>query len=171
MSDEPSHAGEPVASRPRFAPGYGVDPRATGEMLSWEWVTEQLQQARNYWVCTAGADGRPHAAPVWGLWLDGELSFSTDEISRKARNLAAHPEIVVHLESGDDVVILEGTVEVATDREWLRRFCDVYAQKYDVTFDPDSIPGLAYRLKLSSAMAWQERAFPGTVTKFTFPAE
>ena len=34
---------------------------------------------------------------------------------RKGRNLAENPNVAVHLESGDDVVILEGVAEVVTD--------------------------------------------------------
>ncbi len=54
-------------------------------------------------------DGRPHAAPAWGVWLAGRVCFSTSPGSVKARNLAAHPRVVVHLESADNVVIIEGT--------------------------------------------------------------
>ena len=65
---------------------------------------------RSYWVTTTRADGRPHAMPVWGLWLDGALWFSSDPDSVKGRNLAARPDAVVHLESGDEVCILDGRV-------------------------------------------------------------
>ena len=35
--------------------------------------------------------------------------------TRKGRNLAENPNVAVHPESGDDVVILEGVAEVVTD--------------------------------------------------------
>src|SRR3712207_8482388 len=35
--------------------------------------------------------------------------------TRKARNLAANPNVVAHSESGENVVILEGVVEEVTD--------------------------------------------------------
>jgi len=60
------------------------------------------------------ADGLPHAVPVWGVWVDGALYFGTDRRSRKARNLATNQGAVVHLESGDDAVILEGFAEEIT---------------------------------------------------------
>ena len=44
------------------------------------------------WVCSTRPDGRPHAMPVWALWIDGALWFSTDPSSYKARNLARSPE-------------------------------------------------------------------------------
>ncbi len=79
---------------------------------------------RNYWVCTTRADGRPHAMPVWGLWLDDAVLFSTDPESVKARNLAARPDVVVHLESGDDVVVVDGRAERLTGSELPADFVD-----------------------------------------------
>lgn len=85
------------------------------EGVPWSWAEERLEQARNYWLCTTRADGRPHAAPVWALWR--LLWFSTDPSSQKVRNVAREPRAVVHLESGDDVVIVEGVIE---QRRWGR---------------------------------------------------
>jgi hypothetical protein len=118
---------EPVASRPRFARGYGVPPDPEG-MLAWSWAEEQLEASRNYRVVFVRPDGGPHSAPVWGLWVDGAVLFSTSPDSRKGRNLARDPRVVINLESGDDVVILEGEVEtIALDD----RLADLYEAKYD----------------------------------------
>src|SRR4051812_9693775 len=100
----------PPPERPGLVAGNGIDQPAEG-LLPWSFVDERRATAHNYWVVTSSAAGRPHAAPVWGLWLDGRFYFSTDPASRKGRNLAANPALVVHLESGDDAVILEGTAE------------------------------------------------------------
>src|SRR3954447_26810544 len=116
-------------------PGYGVGAEPSPELLSWRWVADQLTSARNYWIATARPDGRPHVAPVWGLWLDEAFYFSTDPASRKARNLEANPALVVHLESGDDVVILEGTAERVTDPSLRGRFADAYDAKYQMRPD------------------------------------
>lgn len=124
------HAPEP--DRP-YMPGYGLEQAtsAPGERLPWERVQQLLEEARNYWVVTVRPDGRPHAMPVWGLWLDGAIYFSTGRRSRKARNFAANPEVVVHLESGDPAVIIEGTVAEVTDAGTLRHFAEVYERKYN----------------------------------------
>src|SRR5437879_1333607 len=88
-------------------------PKGTkAEFLPWEWTTERIKRSHNYWICTTRPDGRPHAVPVWGVWVEDALYFSTDPNSRKAKNLAASPAISVHLESGDEVVILEGQAEI-----------------------------------------------------------
>ncbi len=163
--EQPSRQGEPRAGRPRMPAGYGIHPLEAGGLLSWSTVTDQLAKARNYWVITTGKD-RPHAAPVWGIWLDDAIYFSTDRASRKSRNLAANPEIVAHLESGDDVVILEGTACEITDSELLTRFADAYETKYQMPGTDGSSP--IYELRPRVVHAWLEKDFPRTATSWRF---
>ncbi len=88
---------------------YGLKPRK--QYLPWTHVRERLASAHNYWICTTRPDGRPHSIPVWGFFFDDTLYFGTGRSTRKARNLVHNPALSIHLESGDDVVILEGTAE------------------------------------------------------------
>ncbi len=81
--------------------------------LPWTWATERLTQARNYWIATTRPDGQPHSRPVWGVWLDDIFYFSTGSLAEQ--NLATNPAITVHLESGSEVVIIEGTAEPISD--------------------------------------------------------
>ena len=69
----------------------------------------RLRAAMTYWIATTRPDGRPHSMPVWGVWVDGALWFGTG--GQKIRNLAHQPWAVAHLESGEDVAIIEGPVE------------------------------------------------------------
>ena len=155
---------EPTATRPRFAPGYGV-PDSPDGMLSWSWAEQRLEAARNYWIGTARSDGSPHAAPVWGLWIDDAVLFSTSPHSRKGRNLARDPRVVVHLESGDEVVIVEGEV----GRVRLEpAAADAYEEKYAFRPDPESPDGLWYAVRPKVAYAWRESAYPRTATRFAF---
>ncbi len=125
----------PQSDRPQMPSGYGVDPAATGGLLSWEEAVAKLTDARNYWVATTRPDGRPHVVPVWGLWMDGAFYFGTEAESRKGRNLATNPHIVVHLESGDDAVIIEGQAQRVLDQaEWERVLAALEA-KYSLPAD------------------------------------
>lgn len=154
---------EPASSRPHI-PGYGVPDTDQG-MLPWNHVTERLEQARNYWVGTVGADGRPHTVPVWGIWIDGALYFGAGP--RTERNLRANPAVAVHLESGDDVVILEGEAEKFSDPDpaLFGRLADASAAKYD--WRPDTMGG--YRVRPRVAYAWT--TFPADATRFRFGAD
>ena len=97
----------PRASRPRFPTEYGVPTHAKG-LLPWSHVADRMEKAMHYWISTTGPDGQPHATPVDGLWLDDRLYFGGSPQTRRQRNLAANPSVCVHLESGSDVVILQG---------------------------------------------------------------
>ena len=77
-------------------------------VLEWAWVDDQLRQAGTYWV-VARSPGHPHPRPVWGLWDTGQLHLSIGSPST-LRALALDPTLTVHLDSGTDVVILEGRV-------------------------------------------------------------
>lgn len=157
------------AIRPKME-NYGIHESEEG-MLTWDFVDEQMAKSRNYWVSTTRPDGRPHAAPVWGVWLDGNLYFGTSPTARKARNLNANPAIVVHLESGDDVVILEGTAVKLTTMpaEQYETFGTAYAAKYN-GFKPNSPSATEpiYTMKIKTAMAWLEKDFPRTATRWEF---
>jgi len=141
--------------------GYGVPTDASGaQVLPWSWAEERLTQARNYWICTAHADGRPHAAPVWGVWLDGTVWFGTSPESAKGRNIARDSRIVVHLESGDDVVILEGDVELPP--ELPEPVGDAYEAKYGQR--PPRL--MAFRPRI--AQTWTESDFVHNATRWVF---
>src|SRR5437016_4155658 len=157
---------EPASSRPSFTPGYGIDPAKTEGLLPWSFVAERMAGSRNYWVASSRPDGRPHVAPVWGLWLDDAFYFSTDPESVKGRNLTAKPEVVIHLESGDEVVILEGTAERVVEQAELTRFAETYDAKYGFKPDPTKPDQGVYRLNLRTAFAWTEKDFLTNTTRW-----
>ncbi len=103
--------------------------------------------------------------PVWALWLDGSLVFSTSPETRKGRNLARDPRVSIHVERDDDVVVvLEGAVdEIAIDE----RLADRYAAKYEYRPEPRSADENWYRLRPRVAYAW-DGAYPRTATRFVF---
>lgn len=98
----------PIVERPDMA-DYGV-PHDLDGALPWSWAQERLLANRNFWLVTASADGRPHAMPVWGVWMpDTErFWFSCAPSSRKARNIAANPACVVALDDTIETVSIEG---------------------------------------------------------------
>lgn len=147
--------------RPDFPSVYGIHSSAEG-MLGWEWAEERLAASRNYWICTTRPDGSPHAAPVWGLWHDGAVVFSTAPASRKGRNLERDPRVAVHLESGDEVVILEGEAE---EVELDDAMADAYEEKY--SYRPSG-GRLWCRVRPRVAHAWLETEYPRTATRFSF---
>jgi PPOX class probable F420-dependent enzyme len=159
---------EPVASRPGFPAGYGVRSDEEG-LVPWSEAVGKLEAARNYWIGTTRPDGSPHAMPVWGVWLDDAVYFSSGSTSAKTRNLDRDPRVVVHLESGDDVVVVEGTAERVTADPQLRRMAELYDAKYHFEFDPTNPDYPVFRVRPRIAYAWLERDYPGTATRYSFP--
>lgn len=152
----------PTPGRVQMPAGY-TPPGTKTKFLSWSFADTRLRRAHNYWVCTTRPDGRPHAAPVWGLWLDGAFVFSTDPSSRKAKNIADRASVVVHLESGDEVVIVEGVAETC---ELTRQIDAAYFRKYAIRLIGFPAPAAIYRVRPSVVMAWREKAFSATATRW-----
>ena len=152
--------GGPQASRP-YVPGYGIPTEAKG-MLPWSFAEERLAKAMNYWVCTTTPDGKPHARPVWALWFEGVLCFGGHGV-RWDKNLFANPNVSVHLESGDEVVILEGAVERFDDDKssFARRSADAAKKKYGMggggafwTLRPRRAFGWTLKSQFKDATRW-----------------
>ncbi len=151
----------PVASRPYIGhEEYGI-PQTVEGTLPWSHVVERLERARNYWIGTVGPDGHPHAVPTWGVWVDDTLYFGGGPNTRWSRNLAANPKVTVHLESGDDVLILEGTVDRITDpaHPQVTRVDDAYEAKYQMRH---GIP--FWVLRPHKVFAWSQ--FPTNATRW-----
>ena len=101
--------------------------------------------------------------PVWGVWVNDDFHFFTDTESLKARNIRGDPRAAVHLESGDEVVILEGRFEpVSVTQEVV----EAYERKYEMSLG-DVSEGL-FRLRPAKALAWTESDFPKTATRWRF---
>jgi nitroimidazol reductase NimA-like FMN-containing flavoprotein (pyridoxamine 5'-phosphate oxidase superfamily) len=123
----------PIVERPAME-GYGVPADLEGT-LPWSWAEQRLVANRNFWVVTASASARPHALPVWGVWMpDTErFWFSCAPRSRKARNLAQNPQCAVAIDDTAECVSLEGRARVADpdeDAASVDRVVAAYVSKY-----------------------------------------
>jgi nitroimidazol reductase NimA-like FMN-containing flavoprotein (pyridoxamine 5'-phosphate oxidase superfamily) len=149
--------------RPSAPTAYGFS-RATGPLLKWHEVEARLRDARNYWLATTRPDSRPHTTPLWGVWVHGALYVSGLPGARWAQNLAANPACSAHLESGDEVVILEGTAEdVVPDAETSQRIVAAWDVKYG-RLHPDPANDGIMRLRPRTARAWTD---PDTMSDAT----
>lgn len=168
MEKEPIAPGS-LPERPSMPADYGISPGSEG-LLSWEYVRQQLVKSRNYWINSTRPDGRPHAMPVWGVWLDDTLYFGTSRTSRKALNLFANPAVSAHTESGDEVVILEGVVVEVKERSLLDRITREIANKYPgMPPDADPDPGnVTFAVQASTVFAFREQDFPKSATRWRF---
>ena len=156
-----SNLPEPKRTRPDIPKEYGV-PASNKDMLEWSWVIGELQKSRNYWLISTYPDGRPHCVPSWGAWVENKLYFSGGDMTRHAKNLVVNPNMIAHLENGDQVVIIYGVAHQATNvaKETMAKVEADYVVKYGMG------EGATYFLAPQKILAWT--AFTNTPTRFLF---
>jgi hypothetical protein len=139
-----------------------------GNSISWPEVAARLAPARSYWLGTTSPAGAPHAAPVWGAVTGDTLCLYSERSTRKARNLAADPRLVLHTESADDVLIVHGTAEdlgVPADVPYVvSALAAKYTSPADRQYLPDADPDfdVVYAVRPRLAMLWRLADYEGS---------
>jgi len=153
-------------------PGYGIlGPDEGTGLLPWSWAEERLTTSHDYWVATVWPDGRPHLMPVWGMWHDGCLWFSSSGSSRKTRNLLADGRCTVSTDNALQPVVFEGTAELVDDLEVLARVLDLENTKYRTDYGIDMLDpavNACFRIRPRWAFGLAEGDFTGSPTRWTF---
>lgn len=145
---------EPIASRAAV--------RGHVETLPWTWVEERLTAAWNFWLCTSSPERGPHTRPIWALWCDAGLVFTSSPTSRKARDFVADPRVSVHAELEREVVVVDGVVAEARPST---AEIDAYVAKYGWR-PPDGQRWFVVRPLRSYAAI--EASYPAQATSFDF---
>ena len=135
--------GGPTADRP-VMPGYGVLPAGKGSgLISWAETERRLTVSHEYWCATVWPDGRPHLMPVWAVWGEGALWFSSGRRSRKARNLAADPRCSLATDDALHPTVVDGVAERVVDTGRIEVFRTALNTKYDAGLPADFLdPGV-----------------------------
>jgi hypothetical protein len=167
----PAFAVVPPAERPDSPPpSYGV-PEEGGELVPWSFVIERIRESGAYWLVTVRPGGRPHAMPVWGVFVDDDLYLETDPGTRKARNLAANPRVVVHPDGADEAVIVEGSASAfVPPRELGKRIAAEFTRKHP-GYRPSASEwdnGGLFRIVPEVVFAWRDMP---TATRWRFPSD
>ena len=165
--NQASPTNSPIVSRPKIPTEYGI-PKNNKGLLPWSHVTDRLSQALHYWICTVGPDRRPHVTPVDGVWLNDRLYIGGSPQTRRHRNLIANPAVSVHLDSSDDVVILQGEAQLQTpDHELAVQLSKASAAKYGYAPKPEDYETSGVHVfRPHTVFAWKQ--FPKDVTRWQF---
>ena len=132
---------------------FGAPSRA--DALEWGWVDGQLRDAGTYWLVAPGVRV-PHPRPVWGVWRDERVYLS---VGSPALRRAAGPgvPVTVHLDSGTDVVIVDGVVAgLIADADVV----GAYDDKYDWSYDVERY-GPLHAIAPAKISAWRARGVAG----------
>ena len=159
-------------TRPTFPPGYVDKPTSS---LTWDWVAAQLTESKHYWLCSVRPDKRPHVVPRWCVYVDGKIYYDGSPETRHARNILENPHVSLHLESGREVIILEGTAASAErpSPEMGKKLSQAYREKYkELGYVPGPNQwdhGGLFVFTPRQCIAWT--VFFENPTKFVFEAE
>lgn len=76
--------------------------------------------------------------------------------------------MVVNLESGDDVVIVEGVARIVTDESEISAIDALYAEKYQMRLA--NAPGEPFICAIEPRVvfAWHEKDYPRSATRWRF---
>lgn len=165
--------GTPAIDRPAMPDGYGLPDHDQG-LIAWADVEDRLRRARHYWIATVRPGGSPHVVPRWGVWLDGRFWYDGAPTTVHARNLRVNSACTLHLESGTEVVILDGTSQPSEPpgpalgarlaAEFTKYADEGYAPTAD-SWEGEAAGGLTV-FTPTRGLAWF--SFPTDVTRFTF---
>jgi hypothetical protein len=109
----------------------------------WDTVAARLGGARIYWLAVLDRRGAPRTFPHWGVVVNDALYFYVDGATGVALDLRRDPRIAVHLEDGENPVIVRGTAKPAGTPTELPDVVAAFSVKYDYTDDsrfPNTTP-------------------------------
>ena len=164
---------EPTATRP-YMPGYGTLPATEGTgLLPWSWAVERLARSHDFWLATVTPQGAPHLMPVWAVWDQGALWFSSANGSRKARNLILEPRCSLANDNPLEPVVAHGRAERVTERDALAAMLAAENAKYGTSYGDDMVDPASnsvFALRPEWVFALDSADFAGSPTRFSFPA-
>ena len=156
------------------------DPAATA--AEWDQTRRTLEDAELFWVATVRADGRPHATPLVGVWLDDAIYFATGFGEQKAVNLRTNRNVILmtgcnNWERGLDIVV-EGEAVQVIDDSVLKRLTEAWATKWDGRWHYEVHEGgfrhdangdtiLVFSVKPTKVLAFAKGVFGQTRHRFT----
>jgi pyridoxine/pyridoxamine 5'-phosphate oxidase len=156
-------------------PGYGVLPADQGSgLMAWPEAERRLALSHDYWCATVRPDGRPHVMPVWGVWLDGGVWFSSGMRSRKARNLARDPHCTLTTDDARNPVVVDGVAVQVTHRAGIEAFVAAVNGKYgggvSMEFLDPQVNG-TFAVTPRTVFGITEADFAGSPTRWRFPSQ
>jgi nitroimidazol reductase NimA-like FMN-containing flavoprotein (pyridoxamine 5'-phosphate oxidase superfamily) len=163
---------EPSSKRP-YMPGYGISPAHTeADLLPWAWAVDHIIGSHYFWLSTVRPNGRPHAMPVWGVWMEEQFWFSSSPGSRKALNLDSNPWIAVATDDATEPVVIEGEamrVDNADEAEKITGFAALVNAKYETELPVQFfLENATFRVRPYRVIGMTEKEFESSPTRWMF---
>ncbi|MGI5130923.1 pyridoxamine 5'-phosphate oxidase family protein [Pseudonocardia sp. CA-107938] len=148
--------------------------------VSWSEAERLLAEAELYWISTVHPAGRPHVTPLLAVWRSGALHVCTGADERKARNIAANPQVTITTgrndRKGGTDVVLEGRAQRVTDRAELAALAAAWEAKYGAEWHfeladggfagGNNVVALVYRVEPTTVFAFGKDPYSQTRYRF-----
>lgn len=97
-------------------------------------------------MATVDKDGMPHVIPMWYVILGGDICIETTESTKKVKNVESNRKVSLVVDAGEFLydyrgVMMQGKMEVVSDKALFKRFREAYAQRY---FGSNEHPGYKF---------------------------
>ncbi|OWY63670.1 hypothetical protein B7486_51765 [cyanobacterium TDX16] len=122
--------GMTTTTEPVRAEAIAGDSTTPTDPMDWSELADRFAEAQTIWITTVSQDGRPSSRPIFSVWLDGALHFTTNPTARKAQDIAATGACTVSVTADEMDLVIEGVAEPVADEELLQRIADAYVEKY-----------------------------------------
>jgi PPOX class probable F420-dependent enzyme len=120
----------------------------------WRAIEARLGREATVWLATVRNDGRPHLVPVWFVWHNEHVYFTTAGTSQKYANLRYNQRVALSLSDPYSVVIIEGEAH-ATDRQTTEEVAEQFVHKYEWDFRLDeSADWRLVQVRPGRVLAW-----------------
>ncbi len=97
-------------------------------------------------MATVDKDGMPHVVPMWYVILEGDIYIETTGTTKKVKNVESNRKVSLVVDTGEFLydyrgVMMQGKMEVVSDKALFKRFREAYAQRY---FGSNEHPGYKF---------------------------
>jgi hypothetical protein len=109
--------------------------------------------------------------PVWGVWEEGTLWFSSSRRSRKIANLERDERCVATTDNPRDPIVIDGLAEVMTAEAQIHRFLELLNAKYRTAYAMDFLdPAVNATVRITPRIVFAllQEDFCGSPTRWTF---
>ena len=97
-------------------------------------------------MATVDKDVIPHVIPMWYVILEGDIYIETTGTTKKVKNIESNRKVSLVMDAGEFLydyrgVMMQGKMEVVSDKPLFKRFREAYAQRY---FGSNEHPGYKF---------------------------
>ena len=135
------------------------------------WAEDRLARSHDYWLATVTDGSHPHVVPVWAVFLEDRLWFSSSNGSKKARNIAANALCSLTTDDPAEPVIAKGSSERVTDRSALERMLAAENQKYGTDYGMEMVDpaqNSCFAMTIERVIGLASSDFVESPTRWTF---